>query len=140
MTSLLGSTTTHRGEFQGITVPRGPGSKRNKMADDRGQVADLEPKSSICIDSILSQDESRDIVSMMVMADELDFTRALPSFYTSTQMGHRDQRRRSTSPHYRRCRTCPGLKRTIDFAVPALILEITVNPHHPRQVLRNLTS
>ena len=98
MTSLLGSTTTHRGEFQGITVPRGPGSKRNKMADDRGQVADLEPKSSICIDSILSQDESRDIVSMMVMADELDFTTALPSFYTSTQMGHRDQRRRPSSP------------------------------------------
>ena len=50
---------------------------------------DVDNKNSLLIDSILSQDETRDIVSMLDSADELKEGRGLPSFFTSTQMGER---------------------------------------------------
>ena len=60
------------------------------------QPRDLE--GSLVIDSILSQEEAKDIVSMMIMADEHEGLNRLPSFCTSTQMGGKDQRRRPESP------------------------------------------
>ena len=54
--------------------------------------------SIIIIDSSLSHDEAKDIVSMMIMADQYDIDNHLPSFCTSTQMGGRNQKHRPTSP------------------------------------------
>ena len=53
---------------------------------------------SILIDSILSQDETKDIVSMMIMAEEYTDYNRLPSFCTSSQTGGRDPTRRPKSP------------------------------------------
>ena len=50
------------------------------------------------IDSILSQEEAKDVISMMVMADEGDGTFHLPSFCTSTQMGGGNPQIRPRSP------------------------------------------
>ena len=59
---------------------------------------DLDYDGSLYIDSILSQDETKDIVTMLTMADELETGTHLPSFCTSSQMGGRNQQCRPISP------------------------------------------
>ena len=71
------------------------------MATAKARSAGLDGlgKNSISIiDSILSQEEAKDVVSMMVMADEGDGSHHLPSFCTSTQMGGRNPQIRPRSP------------------------------------------
>ena len=68
------------------------------MASDCPKPLDLGSDSSISIDSILTQDETNDILSMMVKANEQKIGRRLPSFCTSSQMGGRDQCQRPDSP------------------------------------------
>ena len=58
----------------------------------------LSDHESLLLESILSLDEAKDVISMLDMADELGDVYRLPSFITSTQMAGRDQRRRPTSP------------------------------------------
>ena len=58
----------------------------------------LLDEGSLLIDSILSQEEMKDVVSMMIMADEYVNTGRTPSFCTSSQMGGRDLMRRPKSP------------------------------------------
>ena len=77
-----------------VTTRRAPGREKSKMAQNIIEKAfDLEEKGSLFIDSILSQDEEHDIISMMNTANELDGGLKLPSFYTSSQMGGKDPRR-----------------------------------------------
>ena len=47
----------------------------------------LGSDSSLFIDSIFMQDESKDILSMLVMADEHTSTKRLPSFCMSKNVG-----------------------------------------------------
>ena len=70
-----------------VTTRRNSGSKKGKMALASTAELDLQQDGSLFVDSILSQDESMDIVTMMIMADEHSDKEKLPSFYTSTQMG-----------------------------------------------------
>ena len=85
-------------EIHNVTTRKVPNLKQGKMASDNLKKLDLGSDSSLFIDSILSQDETNDILSMMVMADEHKSGNRLPSFCTSSQMGGRDQRRRPVSP------------------------------------------
>ena len=78
-----------------ITIRKGPGFKRPNMAAPSRY---LDHNDSLFIDSILSQDETEDVVTMLTMADELEGGSQLPSFYTSSQMGGKNQQRRPSSP------------------------------------------
>ena len=81
-----------------VTTRRGRVSANNMAHDGETRAAWKMTSDSLLIDSILTQDESKDVVSMMIMANEMeDYTR-LPSFCTSTQMGGTGQLRRPTSP------------------------------------------
>ena len=53
---------------------------------------------SLHIEDILSQDEARDVITMLDRANELGGTYSLPSFISSTQMNGRDPRRKPDSP------------------------------------------
>ena len=72
-----------------ITTRRSAGNKKSKMAtskrDDVGR-CDLEINGSLFIDSILSQDETSDVISMFDLADELKGGMGLLGFCASTQM------------------------------------------------------
>ena len=84
-------------DFEGIgnvTTRKGHDLQKPKMA--RGAACDLG--GSLLLESILSQDETKDVLTMMIAADEYDGHNQIPSFCTSTQMGGRDQRRRPISP------------------------------------------
>ena len=59
---------------------------------------DPEYGGSLLIDSILSQGEAEEVVSMLRMANELDDGLKLLSFYTSSQMGGKNSAGRSYSP------------------------------------------
>ena len=72
--------------------------KTSNMAVTGGSLLDLERQRSPLIEEILSRDEENDVVSMMVMANEINDERDYPSFCTSSQMGHRNPRIRPTSP------------------------------------------
>ena len=81
-----------------VTTRKRADTWKSKMARPAKNLLSRDFEGSLLIDSILSQDEEKDVVSMMVMADEDDGHNRLPSFCTSTQMGGRDQRRRPASP------------------------------------------
>ena len=88
-------------DFQGncnITTRRGRDSKENNMALSTYKTTDLEIVGCPIIDSILTQDETKDVVSMMMMADELGDNSSLHGFCTSTQMAGRNPQRRPRSP------------------------------------------
>ena len=70
-----------------VTMRRTSGPKKGKMTHNLQ--GDLHGDGSIFIDSILSQDEANDVVSMLIQADEHEGGVCLPSFCTSTQMGGR---------------------------------------------------
>ena len=82
-----------------ITKRRTVGSRKSKMASCKTP-CDLDYEDSLIIDSILSQDETNDIVTMLTMANEMGDGLKLPSFYTSSQTGGEDQRRRPSSPPF----------------------------------------
>ena len=50
------------------------------------------------VDNILSREESADVISMMIMADESGGNLQLPSFHTSSQTGGKSPTRRPTTP------------------------------------------
>ena len=83
-----------------ITTRRvsGPRPRFGKMASSPRPSSDLHQSGSLLIDSILSQDETKDILTMMIEADEHTDQNRLPSFYTSTQMGGRLPPLRPSSP------------------------------------------
>ena len=66
------------------------------MASRERSLLDLESCGSVL--SILSQDEAKDVVSMMAMANEIEEFNYYPGFYTSTQAGHLVPMRRPSSP------------------------------------------
>ena len=70
-----------------ITLRRQGGLKKSKMAEAGESMFDLDGDGSLLIDSILSQDESKDVFCMLAMADELGHKSPLPGFHTSSQMG-----------------------------------------------------
>ena len=80
-----------------VTTRRDPHPLRSKMAARSGE--DFERDGSLLIEQILSQDEAKDVISMLSMVDELGGLRRLPSFCTSTQMGKREARLNLGSPH-----------------------------------------
>ena len=97
MDSLYSSLILDCAPEDNVTLRRSMvGPKGTKMA--RGCVRDLELEGSLLINSILSQDEACDVVSMLNVANELDGGFNLPSFYTSSQMGGKDPARRPRSP------------------------------------------
>ena len=75
-----------------ITTRRALTNANRKMA----HVAD--PYGSLLLESILSRDEAKDVITMLDLADELDGAKTLPGFFTSTQMGKREPRHRLSSP------------------------------------------
>ena len=82
-----------------VTIRRGPNPKPGGMALRSGLSTDLPNEDgSLLIDSILTQAETNDVVSMMMLADEMDDCTGLPSFCTSTQMGNRNPQLRPVSP------------------------------------------
>ena len=81
-----------------VTTRRRQYGPKSNMAHYVKGSTGLDLDGSILVDSILSQDEAHDIVSMMIMADEHDNHTQLPSFCTSTQMGGRNPLRRPLSP------------------------------------------
>ena len=58
---------------ENIMTQRGEKAKKSNMA-----CADLERKGSLLIESIVSHDEASDVVSMMIMAKEIDDRSPLP--------------------------------------------------------------
>ena len=98
MSDVQGRYSTDLGGINNVTTRKGPIVTRSKMAHPEKSRLSHAFDGSLLIDSIMSQDEEKDVVSMMIMADEYDGINRLPSFCTSTQMGGRDQRRRPTSP------------------------------------------
>ena len=72
--------------------------KVSKMVAPGDLSHDLEDCGSLMIDSILSQNETRDILAMLAATDGIEETSRPPSFCTSTQMGGRNQHRRPYSP------------------------------------------
>ena len=81
-----------------ITKRKDISGKMAKMAVSRGSLIDLEQGTSPLIEDILSRDEANDVVSMMIMADEINEDSDYPSFCTSSQMGYRNPRIRPMSP------------------------------------------
>ena len=99
MASIYASQPPAGQQTSHVTIRRGQDGRRSKMAEaEHGSRHDPGHSSSILIDSILSQDESKDVLSMMIMANEHTGYSGLPSFCTSTQMGGRNQYRRPYSP------------------------------------------
>ena len=82
---------------ENITTRRSAGDKKSKMALSK-RLTDLENSGSLFIDSILSQDEKSEVISMFDMADELKGVSGLPTLYTSTQMIRAVRESRSRSP------------------------------------------
>ena len=69
-------------DFEGIgnvTTRKGHNLQKPKMA--HGPARDLG--GSLLIESILSQDETKDVLTMMIAADEYDRHNQIPSFCTS---------------------------------------------------------
>ena len=96
-----GSTTSNQHnpqESNNVTVRRGHSTRKSNMEYLTKPRLTFGREGSILIDNILSQDEAKDIVSMMIMADEYDIEKQTSSFCTSTQMGGRNQECRPTSP------------------------------------------
>ena len=81
-----------------VMTRRGHVGRKSNMATAKWRLNDLETQDSLLIESILSQDEEKDVVSMMVLAKEIDSGSPIPSFCTSTQMCYRDPTRRPLSP------------------------------------------
>ena len=81
-----------------VTTRKGASLKKDKMALGGMAADNRRTDSSVYMDSILTEDETNDVLSMMIMADEHNTERRLPSFCTSSQMGGRNQRQRPDSP------------------------------------------
>ena len=81
-----------------ITTRRGVVMETANMAAADRSLLDLEQEGSLLIEEILSRDEAKDVVSMMVMANEINEEEGYPSFCTSSQMGYRNPRIRPESP------------------------------------------
>ena len=122
MTSLVAHPSCDSGEKSNITTRRGSGHKSSNMATKLKKCTDLDVGSCPLIESILSQDETKDIVTMMMQADEIEDDSCHHSFCTSTQMGGRIPRYPSTSPvlsplgpqGHRRCLDLNSTKETSD--------------------------
>ena len=84
-------------EKDNVTLRRGSNQKKDKMASTHIET-DLQRDGSLFFDSILSLDETKDVLSMLIMADEHKEGEKLPSFYTSTQTGGRLPPIRPNSP------------------------------------------
>ena len=100
MEGLLEEFSKNYDALANITVRKSSEGFKSKMAlaDPALNQRDLEHHGSLLIDSILSQDEAAEVVSMLNRANEFEEGSGLPSFYTSSQMGGRNQARRSSSP------------------------------------------
>ena len=99
MITASNTTGLNNKEISNVTTRRGRKLEQINMAQPYKLPLDLgRAGGSILIDSILSQDETRDVVSMMIMANEYGDVTHTPSFCTSTQMGGRNQQRRPKSP------------------------------------------
>ena len=73
-------------------------AKGKKMALNSYKAWTSDTLDSLLVESILSQDEAKDVITMLEMADELEGVQMLPGFFTSTQMGYRVPRSRLSSP------------------------------------------
>ena len=83
-----------------VTTRKMRGASKSKMALPQStlNLRDRECNGSLLIDSILSQDEEDEVVSMLNMANELNGEISLPPFYTSSQMGGTKPTRPSSPP------------------------------------------
>ena len=81
-----------------VTQRKTPEQLGSNMAGSRKGPMDFGDKGSKFIDSILSKEESEDVISMMIKADENDGCLRLPSFCTSSQMHGRNLYLRPTPP------------------------------------------
>ena len=98
MTSIFDRTGSDWLADPNITTRRVTGGKKNKMAYTIKGDYDLGSDGSLLIESILSRDETNDVITMLNMADELNGGIQLPTFCTSSQMGGANQHRRPLSP------------------------------------------
>ena len=98
MSSFLVHTPRTWPDKDDITTRRRPPPKENNMVTSLKLGNDLGGGDCSLIESILSKDETKDILSMMIMADELEEDSCLHSFCTSTQMGGRVPRYPPTTP------------------------------------------
>ena len=73
-------------EFRNITSRRPTKTEKSKMATST-RCPWNKDDDSILIDDILSQDETKDIMQMLLVADEIEDEGGLHSFCTSSQMG-----------------------------------------------------
>ena len=98
MTSLYPSPLLGADTESNITTRRSTGLKKSKMASEIGRADDLQRNGSLFIDSILSQDEASEVISMFDMANELKGGFGLTGFCTSTQMTRTDVGYKSLAP------------------------------------------
>ena len=98
MTTTTCTTLLNHEENAHVTIRSGHNSVNNMALINKTGGSGKEGADSLLIDSILTQDETKDVVSMMLMAHELDDDLRLPGFCTSSQMGGIDQYRRPVSP------------------------------------------
>ena len=81
-----------------VTHRKGSDTVRRNMAAPRKELMEFGDEGLNFMDSILSREETEDVLSMMNRADEsVDYLR-LPSFCTSSQMGGNDPLRRPETP------------------------------------------
>ena len=87
MSYRIASENCNRAGNANVTTRKIGRGLENKMATSERAPVNADLDGSLLIDSILSHDETKDILSMLASADELPDGIGLPSFYTSTQMG-----------------------------------------------------
>ena len=74
MEGMSALISPEHGLVDNVTIRRSAGDSKNKMAQANKTLnhCDLEHNGSLLIDSILSQDEAAEVVSMLNMANELN--------------------------------------------------------------------
>ena len=96
--NLEGSLNITKRKVSGRMGPKMAGPGKDIEFGDEGQSF---------IDSILSREETEDVLSMMLGADESLDGLQLPSFCTSSQMGGKNPLRRPTTPPLSPLFSCP---------------------------------
>ena len=108
MSTICAQQPLNLGEKCNVTMQRGRDSRGFNMASSTQLNAALAVRDCPIIDSILTQDEAIDIVSMMMKADELEDDAGRNSFCTSTQMGGRSPQLKPRSPALSPLSSPPG--------------------------------
>ena len=125
MSMLKGHNSSDFSEILNITTRQSARGGKNNMSEMTSTVSTPEGDGCLSIvDSILTKDEKKEVMGMLIMADELPDSTLLSGFFTSSQMGGHTPKRPpslSLSPLHRDLWTvdCKAHSNTNDAPFPA---------------------